>query len=224
MRILLIRHARIAGDPYVRPTSPVRGCLSEDVGVPQARALREALAGERIDEALSSPYGRALQTAEIALEGHGVPIRVCDCLREWEPNPELKGSTSTVFEAICARDGQRYAEETWKTELGEGCYDLYARIIPPFLAALADAGFGSRHGGFVPREDARERVVAVFAHGGSLNVILAHLLHVPPFPVGCFAFEEAGVARIDFIERQGVYYPMLRIPRATPGPGTVTQP
>ena len=224
MRILLVRHARIAGDPYARPLSPVQGCLSEDVGVPQAHALRQTLAGETIDEAFASPYGRALQTAETALEGRGVPIRVYDFLREWEPNQDLKASTSTQFEAICALDRERYAEETWKTELGEGCYDLYARVIPPFLAALADAGFRSRSGGFVPREDARDRVVAVFAHGGSLNVILAHLLRVPPFPVGCFAFEEAAVARIDFIDRQGVYYPMLRIPRAAPGPVTTPKP
>jgi broad specificity phosphatase PhoE len=216
MRLLLIRHGRMAGDPYVRPARPVAGCLSAEAGVPQARALAKALRGERIDIAFSSPYGRALQTAEMALAGRDVPIRVLPCLIEWQPSAEMRGATSTVFEEMASRDRLRCVEQTWKTELGEGCFDMYARIVPPFLEALAGIGLHARHGGFVPDAAAAETSVAVVAHGGSLNVVLSHLLGVRVFPVGAFAFEETGVAIVDFTARQGVYYPGLKIPRPQP--------
>ena len=203
----------MSGDPYVCPARPVSGCLSEDVGVPQARALAARLKAEPIDVGSASPYGRALQTAEIVLAGREVPIRILDCLREWQPDPALKNVTGTVFETMMQRESTRYAEETWKTELGEGCFDMYGRIIPPFLAALADLGIRSRQGGFVPDADAAEKTVAVFAHGGSLNVILSHLLEVRVFPVSAFHLEETAVAHVEFTERQGIHYPVLRICR-----------
>jgi broad specificity phosphatase PhoE len=214
MRLFLIRHAKIAGDPYVCPPRPVTGCLSEEIGVPQARALAVRLAGERIDLAFSSPYGRALQTAEIALAGRGVPIRVLDCLREWQPSDALRHATSTVFEEMMERDRGRHVEETWKTDLGEGCYELYARVVPPFLAALAETGLHARLGGYVSDPGKEDLAVAVFAHGGSLNVLLSHLLGVRVYPFGTFAFEETGLAIVEFAERCGVHYPSLRIPRS----------
>ena len=64
MKLLLIRHARMKGDPCCEPASPVTGCLHPD-GVAQAEALGRALAATPIDVAFSSPYGRAVETAEI---------------------------------------------------------------------------------------------------------------------------------------------------------------
>jgi broad specificity phosphatase PhoE len=89
---------------------------------------------------------------------------------------------------------------------------MYARIIPPFLAELATLGARARHGGFILDDDAADKTVAVFAHGGSLNVILAHLLRVPPFPVGSFSFALTGVASLVFTPHGGVAYPVLAIP------------
>jgi len=89
-RILLVRHARSAGDPFATPERPVRGFLADPLGLKQAQAAAEALKRERIDVAISSPYGRALQTAEIVLAGRDVPIHVLPALREWIPNPALK--------------------------------------------------------------------------------------------------------------------------------------
>ena len=38
MKLLLVRHGQMAGDPYLCPDRPVSGCLSPE-GVAQARAL-----------------------------------------------------------------------------------------------------------------------------------------------------------------------------------------
>lgn len=210
MTLYLIRHGRMAGDPYIRPTPPVSGCLSAE-GVAQAESLGRALRGERIDAAFSSPYGRALQTAEIALAGRGVPITVVPGLEEWIPNPELRNAASTVFEEMQKRDRDRYAEETWKTEQGEGAFDVYARVVPALLGALAGHGWHHRMGGWAPDAGTADHGVAVFAHGGSLGVMLAFLLGVAPFPLARFGFELTGVAEITFIERRGLWYPALRV-------------
>jgi broad specificity phosphatase PhoE len=124
----------------------------------------------------------------------------------------LQSVEETVFERIQEQDRGRYAEETWKTELGEGCFEMYARICPPFLRELDALGLHSRMGGFVPDEGARDLSLAVFAHGGTLNVLLSFLLKVLPFPLGAFAFQPTGAATVAFHERKGIHYPQLVVP------------
>lgn len=223
MELLLIRHGRKAGDPYLRPEQPVQGCLSEDAGLPQARALAVALRGVRLDVAFSSPYGRALQTAELALSGRGVPIKVREYLHEWELSSAMRTGDAAQVEALMARDRERYVENIWKTEMGEGCFEFYGRVVPPFLEDLNVLGMHARMGGFVLDPEARDLGVAVFAHGGSLAVLLAHLLGLPPFPLARFEFMETGVARLRFTGRCGIVYPVLVLPapHATPVSGWV---
>ena len=133
-------------------------------------------------------------------------------LQEWTPSPEFRNATSTEASAMAARDADRWAEETWKTELGEGTFDVLARVVPALLGALASVGWHARQGGWVCDEGAEKKTVAVFAHGGSLNAMLAFLLGVRPFPVGSFSFPYCGVATVSFQPRRGVYHPALGIP------------
>jgi broad specificity phosphatase PhoE len=210
-RILLVRHGHAAGDPFATPAPPVHGYLAEPLGAQQAQAAAEALKGTRIDVAFSSPYGRALQTAEIVLAGRQVPLHVLPALREWMPNAALDTLPASTREQVQRQADNLYAEESWKTELGEGTYDMYARIVPPFLAELEKLGIHSRMGGFVIDERARGLSVAVFAHGGSLNVLLSQLLGLRPFPVGAFKFEETGLAVVELPEQHGIAHPQLVI-------------
>ena len=201
----------MAGDPYCEPDSPVSGCLHPD-GIAQAEALGRALAATPIDAVFSSPYGRAVETAERALAGRGLAVVRVPGLQEWTPSPEFRHATSTEASAMAARDADRFAEETWKTELGEGTFDLYARVVPALLGALAYIGWHARQGGWVCDPGAEAKTVAIFAHGGSLNTMLSFLLGVRPFPVGCFSFHYCGVATVVFTPRRGIYLPALEIP------------
>ena len=210
MKLYLVRHGRMAGDPYAEPASPVSGCRSPE-GVAQAEALRNALAATPIDAAFASPYGRAVETAERVLAGRGVAIVRVPGLQEWTPSEEFRGATSTEAAAMAARDADRWAEETWKTELGEGAFDMYARVVPALLGALASVGWHAREGGWVPDPGAENLNVAVFAHGGSLNTALSFLLGMQPFPVGRFSFGHCGVAKVAFTPRRGVYHLSLEI-------------
>lgn len=209
MKLTLIRHGEMDGDPFICPKSPVSGCLTEETGVLQAKETAKALKDMKFDHAFSSPYGRALQTAEIVLEGRDMDIKILPFIHEWMPNLELDSVPSTVAEEIYKRDREAYAEETWKTELGEGHFEMCSRIIPPFLKELDKLGIHNRYGGFVPEENAKDLSIVVFAHGGSLGILLNFLLGVRAFPIGSFTFEHTGAAFLEFTERHGVFYPQL---------------
>lgn len=211
MKITFIRHAEMAGDPFICPQSPVKGCLSQK-GVRQAAALAKALKTVKFDYAFSSPYGRALQTAETVLKGHKTPIKILPFLKEWQPNRELDKLPQTKFEQMQKQISSFYAEETWKTDLGEGYFDMYARICPPFLREIDKLGIHSRMGGYVIDKKAKDLSIAVIAHGGSLCVMLSFLLEIRTFPVGRIAFDLTGAATLRFREGRGIAHPELVIP------------
>jgi broad specificity phosphatase PhoE len=216
MKLLLIRHAEMTGDPFVCPEQPVSGCLSEEIGVPQAEATREALRHVKIDIAFSSPFGRALQTAEIVLGPHSIPIKVLPFMHEWLPNPKLEEVSAEEREAIEAEAAALHLDEMWKTELGEGAYEVLNRVGPPFLKKLSAIGVHRRHGGYVLDAGAENLTIAVFAHGGSLGTLYTFLMGFPARPMGYVSFHLTGIACLNFMERQGVYYPRLEIPALHP--------
>lgn len=210
MEILLLRHAETAGAPFAEPSPPAEGFLTLE-GDGQARALGCRIAGEKIDLVWTSTYGRAIRTACLALEGRAIPMRHLAFLREWQPDRAMAGEDATRWETMNKASAAWYAEETWKTALGEGCLEMLARVGPPFLGELAALGVHARHGGFVLEERAIDLRLAVFAHGGSLGSLLGFLLGLPPFPVSRFAFALTGMARLRLHRQQDVWYPQLVI-------------
>lgn len=211
MEILLLRHAEIAGDPFAEPEPPAEGHLSE-VGEAQALALGERLESLPIDAIWTSTYGRAIRTAHLALQGRKIETRRFAFLCEWQPDRSLADADATRWESINRASAGWHAEETWKTDLGEGCLEMLARVGPPFLRELATIGVHARHGGYVVEERARDLRLAVFAHGGSLAALMGFLLGMPPFPVSRFSFELTGMARIRLHRQKDVWYPQLVVP------------
>ena len=210
MEILLIRHGQSAGDPFAEPEPPADGFLSA-LGCEQARALGRKLQGEKVDLVWASTYGRAILTAHLALDGRQVPMTRFPFLREWFPNHEKAKEDATQWEIINAAAADYFAEQTWKTDLGEGCLEMLARVGPAFLKELDKIGIHARHGGYAIDEKAQDLKLAVFAHGGSLGALLGFLLAMPPFPVSRFTYELTGVARIRMQRQRDVWYPQLVI-------------
>ncbi len=211
MEILLIRHGKASGDPYAEPEPPAEGFLSED-GLAQARALGRELESKSIDVAWSSPYGRAVLTAGIVLGDRKVPLTRFSFLREWLPNQELAKAHTTEWERINSAASGMEAAQCWKTDLGEGCLEMVARVGPPFLKELEKLGVRACNGGFVVEERAAQLRLAVFAHGGSLSALLGFLLNIPPFPVSRFDFGLTGMARLRLKKQGQIWYPQLSLP------------
>lgn len=209
MELLLIRHGEMAGDPFIKPGLGVTGCLSEK-GVQEAKATAKLLEPLELTHVFSSSYGRALQTAEIATKGKPVSIQILDFLHEWAPNHSLDELPSTEASKIREQTASYEIDQLWKTELGEGTYEMLNRIGPPFLKELNKIGL-KRNFSFYTRdeslsEDAR---IAIFAHGGSLNILASFLMNFTPNPAGYFNFEHTGILRITFNKVKNIYFPNI---------------
>lgn len=95
--IFLIRHGETVDNALQIMQGQTQGELNEQ-GKEQARQVAQRLAGEPVDVFISSDLHRAIQTAEIIADPHGLPIITTSLLRERDWGsftgrfiPDLKG-------------------------------------------------------------------------------------------------------------------------------------
>ena len=165
MRLLLARHGQSLWN-QVRKFQGANDVGLSDLGRTQAVALGTALRGSyRVAAAYVSPMCRARDTAEIALQGTGIPTTAIYELRELSLG-EWEGCT---VDEVRARDGNPYL--AWvRSPLdcpppgGEPLPDVCVRV----LRAIDQISANHRSG-----ED-----VLVVAHGGVISVYLCHLLGI----------------------------------------------
>ena len=162
--MLLTRHGettanaarRFAGHSEVELTA---------LGRRQARALGRRLRHERIDAAYASDLRRASETARIALGAREIAVQIEPRLREMSFG-EWEGLT---FDEIRAgwpdhHHHLRAIGEHFHAPGGEPFIETRRRIIEVYDEIVA------RH---------NEQTVLIVAHGGTLQVILQHLLGLP---------------------------------------------
>jgi len=154
MELILIRH----GLP-VRSAETADPDLS-DVGHDQARRVGRRLGAEAIDEVWASTMRRAIQTAEPFAAGAGLAINTHDDIAEFDrgtgaytPMEELKRDDYAAWLAFA--QGQHEVD----------IVGFQAAVVKA-LEAIVDANPGRR--------------VAVFCHGGVINVWTAHVLGMAP--------------------------------------------
>ncbi len=150
MELILVRH----GLP-VRREDTSDPPLSDE-GREQARRVARWLARERITAAWSSPMIRARQTAEPFAAVSGLAVEVDEGIHEFD-----RGSGRYIpMEELKRED---YA--AWKA-LVDGGFDVdifgFSKMVVAALEAIVAANQGGR--------------VAVFCHGGVVNVWTAHVL------------------------------------------------
>ena len=211
MKIHLVRHGRMAGDPHQYFEAPVSGCLSPE-GVAQAEAMGKAMAHIAFDRVFASPLGRAIQTAQALTRKPGVGIEIREWLIEWRPAHILQGSNPANYEQLCKDSALLRPEKTWKTEAGEGALEMAARLVPGWIALMESLGVHAGHGGYLLDNPEDDRNVALVAHGGSLGHLLSFILGVPIRPNPPISFALTGVATINFVQMADVWYPALEIP------------
>ena len=210
MKIYLVRHGQMTGDPHRHETPPVTGCLSVR-GMEQAAALGKALSGITFDRIYASPLGRAIQTAQVLTPAPGRSIEILDWLIEWRPAHIMNGTDEANFEKMCRAAAALRPEMTWKTEAGEGTLEMAARIVPGWISLLSSLGVQAGHGGYLLDHPDDASNIALVAHGGSLGHLLAFILSVPIRPNPPIAFHEAGVAVAKLVRQGDVWYPQLEI-------------
>lgn len=161
MRLLLARHGQTLWNADRRFQGGSDVGLSE-LGRAQARALGRALGTRRVAAAYVSPLRRAVETAELALAGTGIPIVPLAELRELS----LGAWEGRTVEAIRREAGDPYA--AWvraphdhRPPGGERLDDVCRRVVGA-VARIAAA-----------HPDGED--VLVVAHGGVISVYACYL-------------------------------------------------
>ncbi|GCE39948.1 MULTISPECIES: histidine phosphatase family protein [Rhodococcus] len=180
MQLLLIRHAL----PELVTTSGVRAdpALTEE-GHAQAKRLPAALAPYRIARIVSSPQRRALETAAPVAEALNLPVTEYVGLAEYDydldhyiPFHEAEARAPEAYARIRAGEFPKSVDaDAFRTRV----FDSLGRIVD---------------------ESGHEDTVAVFAHGGVINVFLQELLGLDRPLV--FPIEYVSVTRV-LVSRSG---------------------
>lgn len=154
MELILIRHGlpERSGVTSDPPLSPQ--------GVEQARRVAAALQGDRVEAVFASTMRRAIQTAEpyAALAGHEVQTE--EGIVEFDRD----SGTYVPLEVLKRED---YA--AWTAFVERGADSTIVAFQKVVVATLED--IVARNSG---------RTVAVFCHGGVINVWTAHILGMSP--------------------------------------------
>jgi probable phosphoglycerate mutase len=156
MELILIRHA-LPLRVEKKDGSPADPGLSEK-GIDQARKLARWMESEKLGAIYSSPMNRARMTAQFLAEAKGIEIRIEPGVAEFDRH----SSVYIPMEELRAND-----YESWRKLVDGGfgaLYDLkkFQKKVVTSLEKIISQNSGNR--------------VAVFCHGGVINLWAAHVL------------------------------------------------
>jgi broad specificity phosphatase PhoE len=155
MQLLLVRHALPLRSEHGQGSDPH---LAEG-GLEQAARLPEAMARFPITRAVSSPQRRAIQTAEPVAKAQGLTIEIDDRLAEYDRDMAVYVPIEQI-RAENPEEWARMAEGNLPSGVDEDAFCGRVRD------AVADLAAASGH----------DNTVAVFSHGGVINVLLHEIL------------------------------------------------
>jgi probable phosphoglycerate mutase len=155
VQLLLIRHALPLRSEPGQGSNP----HLSDEGVQQAQRLPEALKRFPLSRLVSSPQQRSIQTAQPVAAALGLPVDIDDRLAEYDRDMAVYVPIEQV-RAENPEEWARLADGHLPSGVDEAAFR--ARIT----AAIDDVVAAADH----------EDTVAVFSHGGVINVLLHQIL------------------------------------------------
>jgi broad specificity phosphatase PhoE len=155
MQVLLIRHALPLRSEHGEGSDPD---LSDE-GVAQVKRLPEALSRFPISRVVSSPQRRAIQTAEPVAAARELPVEIDDRFAEYDRALPLYIPIEQIRDEN-PQEWARMAQGHLPSAVDEDAFRARVRTAVEDLVAAADP----------------EDTVAVFSHGGVINVLLHEIL------------------------------------------------
>ena len=187
MRILFVRH----GQPNYE-----KNCLTE-IGHQQARDTAVRLRDEGIEAVYSSPFGRAVETAQYTADALGLPVQVLPFMRElyWgnsEGKPIFEGGHPWETANELMRRGYHLNSPDWASHpLFENnvVVEDAARVGREIDGWMKTLGY-ERQGRYYRCVRAEHpKAVALFSHGGSSVAALSRIFDLS-FPYLCAVMHE----------------------------------
>jgi broad specificity phosphatase PhoE len=155
MQVLLVRHALPLRSDHGEGSDPD---LSDE-GLAQVKRLPEALSRFPIARVVSSPQRRAIQTAEPVAAARELPVEIDDRFAEYDRDLPLYIPVEQIREEN-PQEWARMAEGRLPSAVDEDAFRARVRVAVEDLVAAADP----------------DDTVAVFSHGGVINVLLHEIL------------------------------------------------
>ena len=155
MQVLLIRHALPLRSEHGEGSDPD---LSYE-GLAQVKRLPEALSRFPISRVVSSPQRRAIQTAEPVAAARELPVEIDDRFAEYDRALPLYIPIEQIRDEN-PQEWARMAQGHLPIAVDEDAFRARVRTAVEDLVAAADP----------------EDTVAVFSHGGVINVLLHEIL------------------------------------------------
>jgi broad specificity phosphatase PhoE len=155
MQLLLVRHAVPLRSEHGQGSDPE---LS-DAGLAQAARLPDALARFPIARVVSSPQRRAIQTAEPVAAARDLPVEVDERFAEYDRGLPVYIPIEQIREEY-PQEWERLAAGHLPGSVDEDAFRARVRAAVDDVVAAAD----------------HEDTVAVFSHGGVINVVLHEIL------------------------------------------------
>ena len=155
MQVLLIRHALPLRSEHGEGSDPD---LSDE-GLAQVKRLPEALSRFPISRVVSSPQRRAIQTAEPVAAARELPVEIDDRFAEYDRDLPLYIPIEQIRNEN-PQEWARMAQGHLPSAVDEDAFRARVRTAVEDLVAAADP----------------EDTVAVFSHGGVINVLLHEIL------------------------------------------------
>jgi broad specificity phosphatase PhoE len=186
MKLLLVRHGQSIANAEGRIQGQFDSPLSER-GQAQARALAQRLEREgwNLAALYASDLQRAAETARIVAQQLDVPLTLDPRLREYDFGiltnlswHEIKDRYPEVWHELDQADG-------WMSIPGAECVDEFRARLAAMLASIVEG------------HDEAE-AVALVAHGGSLGMLLEHILELETRRPAPFAFANASLSLVEF--------------------------
>ncbi len=175
MQVLLVRHALPLRSEHGKGSDP----NLSDEGLAQVERLPNALARFPICRVVSSPQRRAIQTAEPVAAARELSVEIDDRFAEYDRDLPVYIPVEQI-RAENPQEWERLAQGHLPSAVDEDAFRARVRTAVNDLVAAADP----------------EDTVAVFSHGGVINVLLHEILgtaRVLSFPV-----DYASVTRLLF--------------------------
>jgi broad specificity phosphatase PhoE len=155
MQVLLVRHALPLRSEHGQGSDPD---LSDE-GKAQVARLPEALARFPISRVLSSPQRRAIQTAEPVAAARALPVEVDERFAEYDRDLPVYIPVEQIREEM-PNEWARLTQGHLPSAVDEDAFRARVLAAVDDLVAAADP----------------EDTVAVFSHGGVINLLLHEIL------------------------------------------------
>jgi len=193
LRIIFVRHGK---------SDYTNDCLTPE-GHKQAAATAERLFGEGVQKIYAGPSGRAQQTASYTAQRLGLEVMPLSFMGEisWGGPGIPSGGRPWVLGYQMLQEGFDFNADDWRLHpyFAENTVTRsYSTVTAKFDKFLHELGYQHEGRRFLCL-GGRDETLALFSHGGSAGIVMAHLLAIPyPYVASVMPTDFASITTISF--------------------------